>query len=64
MKRKKDGLFDRDRDAKAQYSLGMAYCDGEGVRNDIRYAQTWLGKAAQQGHKKASTKLLKIVRTK
>jgi TPR repeat protein len=51
-------------DAKAQYSLGMAYCDGEGVRKNMRYAQAWLGKAAHQGHKRASAKLVKIIGAK
>jgi hypothetical protein len=48
----------RQGDAIAQYNLGQAYLDGEGVRENQKYARASLSKAAKQGHKKA-TQLLK-----
>lgn len=36
-------------DAKAQYNLGVQYARGEGVRQDMRMAKEWLGKACDSG---------------
>jgi TPR repeat protein len=43
----------RKGDTSAQYNLGMAYLDGEGVKPNRHYARVWFEKAARQGHKKA-----------
>jgi TPR repeat protein len=40
-------------DAKAQCSLGLIYCNGEGVTKDYIEALKWLRKAADQGDAKA-----------
>lgn len=40
-------------DADAQYNLGQAYRLGRGVPADLKIAQTWYEKAAQQGHPNA-----------
>ena len=37
-------------DAQAQYELGMAYFDGDGVDPDPVKATQWFEKAAKQGH--------------
>ena len=37
-------------DAEAQYTLGRAYQDGFGVKQDIAEAATWYQRAAEQGH--------------
>lgn len=44
-------------DADAQYNLGQAYKMGRGVPSDLRIAQTWYEKAAQQGHPQAAANL-------
>ncbi len=44
-------------DADAQYNLGQAYKMGRGVPADMRIAQTWYEKAAQQGHPQAAANL-------
>ena len=44
-------------DARAQYSLGMMYNDGEGVPKSDKMAATWYLKAARQGHAKAQYNL-------
>src|SRR5881398_2138414 len=49
-------LADRG-DADAQYNLGQAYKMGRGVPSDLRIAQTWYEKAAQQGHPQAAANL-------
>src|SRR4051812_3012908 len=49
-------LADRG-DADAQYNLGQAYKMGRGVPADLRIAQTWYEKAAQQGHPQAAANL-------
>ncbi|HKR94866.1 MAG TPA: SEL1-like repeat protein, partial [Candidatus Angelobacter sp.] len=36
-------------DPKAQYNLGSAYLDGEGVRSNKRLGINWLQKAANSG---------------
>ncbi|MGO2126646.1 MAG: tetratricopeptide repeat protein [Psychrobacter sp.] len=36
-------------DAKAQYSLGLAYYNGQGVRQDYSKAAKWYQKVANQG---------------
>ena len=43
--------------ASAQYSLGLAYYDGQGVQQDFKEAVTWYRKAANQGDAKAQYKL-------
>ena len=44
-------------DAKAQCSLGLIYCNGEGVAKDFSEALKWLRKAADQGDAKAEYNL-------
>src|SRR3569623_736673 len=44
-------------DPDAQYNLGQAYKTGRGVPADLRIAQTWYEKAAQQGHPQAAANL-------
>lgn len=41
----------------AQFNLGQAYKIGRGVPMDLRIAQTWYEKAAQQGHSQAQANL-------
>tara|TARA_R110000796_G_scaffold19804_3_gene59346 strand:+ start:1165 stop:1491 length:327 start_codon:yes stop_codon:yes gene_type:complete len=36
-------------DAKAQFSLGIMYADGESVQHDSKTAAMWYTKAAEQG---------------
>jgi hypothetical protein len=43
--------------ADAQFSLGIMYEKGEGVRQDFAEALTWYGKAAKQGNEKAQAVL-------
>jgi TPR repeat protein len=40
-------------DSDAQFNLGQAYKLGRGVPTDLRLAQSWYEKAAQQGHGQA-----------
>lgn len=40
-------------DAEAQYQVGLAHLDGDGVWRDEREAYAWFLKAARQGHAKA-----------
>ena len=47
-------------DAIAQYSLGLFYADGSGVRKDKAMAIKWFRKAAEQGHVAAKEKLRSI----
>jgi hypothetical protein len=44
-------------DAEAQYKLGLAYFEGEGVRQDQTEAVKWFRKAAEQGHANAQSNL-------
>jgi cell division septation protein DedD len=44
-------------DADAQFNLGQAYKLGRGVRADLKIAQSWYEKAAQQGHGQAQANL-------
>jgi cell division septation protein DedD len=44
-------------DADAQFNLGQAYKLGRGVPADLRIAQSWYEKAAQQGHPQAQANL-------
>ena len=44
-------------DADAQFNLGQAYRLGRGVKLDLGSAQTWLERAASQGHLDAQTTL-------
>lgn len=43
--------------ADAQFNLGQAYRLGRGVPTDLRTAQSWFEKAAQQGHEQAQANL-------
>ena len=43
--------------APAQFSLGIAYDTGDGVRQDHSKAVKWYRKAALQGHKRAQNNL-------
>lgn len=45
---------------EAQYKVGEMYEQGKGVTQDMLEAVIWLEKAASQGHKKATYKLLYI----
>lgn len=49
-------LADRG-EADAQFNLGQAYKLGRGVAPDLRIAQSWYQKAAQQGHEQAQANL-------
>ena len=49
-------LADRG-NADAQFNLGQAYRLGRGVPADLRTAQSWFEKAAQQGHEQAQANL-------
>jgi cell division septation protein DedD len=44
-------------DADAQFNMGQAYKLGRGVPSDLRMAQSWYQKAAQQGHEQAQANL-------
>jgi uncharacterized protein len=44
-------------DAGAQYNLGIAYANGQGVPKDIEQATAWWRKAAEQGHESAKVAL-------
>ena len=37
-------------DAKAQFSLGMAYLNGQGVERDLATARKWIERSAEQGY--------------
>lgn len=41
----------------AQYRLGCLYADGKGASKDLKEAEKWMLKAAEQGHKKAKEKV-------
>ena len=43
------------RDLTAQYNLGRAYADGDGVRKSLIYAEKWLSEGATSGHVKVSS---------
>ena len=43
-------LAKEQRDAKAQYNLGVMYAKGDGVEKDYGEAVKWYTKAAEQGH--------------
>lgn len=49
-------LADRG-DADAQFNMGQAYKLGRGVPADLKIAQSWYQKAAQQGHDQAQANL-------
>lgn len=40
-------------DPRAQFNLGRMYLNGEVVKRNIKNAERWLSKAAEQGHAKA-----------
>ena len=40
-------------DVDAQYCLGVCYCYGRGVKQDINAALNWYRKAAEKGHREA-----------
>lgn len=44
-------------DPDAQFNMGQAYKLGRGVPSDLRLAQSWYEKAAQQGHEQAQANL-------
>ena len=44
-------------DARAQFSLGLAYFNGRVVSKDLRKASIWFEKAAEQGHLSAQYNL-------
>lgn len=44
-------------DADAQFNMGQAYKLGRGVPTDLKLAQSWYEKAAQQGHEQAQANL-------
>ena len=44
-------------DADAQFNMGQAYKLGRGVPTDLRLAQSWYERAAQQGHEQAQANL-------
>ena len=44
-------------DPDAQFNMGQAYKLGRGVPPDLKLAQTWYEKAAQQGHEQAQANL-------
>lgn len=44
-------------DPDAQFNLGQAYRLGRGVPSDLKIAQSWYEKAAQQGHEQAQANL-------
>src|ERR1035437_116372 len=48
-------------DAKAQFDLGIIYCGGKGVVQDIDAAKKYLGMAADQGHVEALYQLSTII---
>ena len=50
-----------ERDAEAQYYLGMMYFEGEGVEKDIDKAQQLWKKAARSRHRDAAYRLSEIV---
>jgi len=59
-----DGLFDfqmklaEKGNAEAQFKVGEMYETGFGVKEDMAQAETWIVKAADQGHETAGFKLL------
>jgi putative methionine-R-sulfoxide reductase with GAF domain len=44
-------------DPAAQYSLGLRYASGDGIRQDYREAISWFSKSANQGDVRAAPKL-------
>src|SRR5689334_16708263 len=44
-------------DPDAQFNLGQAYKLGRGVASDLKIAQGWYEKAAEQGHEEAQANL-------
>lgn len=58
-----DALYDLaayERNAEAQYYLGMMYRHGEGVEKDIDKAMQWWRKAMREGHQGAAYSLSEI----
>lgn len=47
----------KKKDADAQYTLGMCYLNGNGVKKDEKKAVEWFQKAAEQDHKDAQCQL-------
>ena len=45
------------RDPEVQYQLGLCYLRGDGTDRDGQLAQTWLRRAADQGHPEAAALL-------
>jgi TPR repeat protein len=48
------------RNAEAQFCLGICFAAGEGVSKDARESVDWFFKAARQNHKGAMDKLTKM----
>ncbi|OQY56398.1 MAG: hypothetical protein DRR08_31480 [Candidatus Parabeggiatoa sp. nov. 2] len=48
-------------DSEAQYTLGLMYLKGEGVKKNVRLAKKWFRQAAAQGHAPAQQKAQLIV---
>ena len=46
----------------AQYNVGMMYLRGEGVAGNRQEAIKWIGKAAEQGYKRAQDTLEELVK--
>ena len=40
----------RQGNAAAQYNLGVMYAEGQGVRQNLKVAKEWLGKACNNGN--------------
>lgn len=59
-----DGLFDfqmklaEKGNAEAEFKVGEMYETGFGVKKDMKQAESWITKAANQGHETAAFKLL------
>lgn len=59
-----DGLFDfqmklaKKGNPEAQFKVGEMYETGFGVKTDMKEAETWITRAAKQGHETAKYKLL------
>lgn len=50
-----------ERNADAQYYLGLMYFDGDGVEKSIDNAQQWWKKATRNRHRDAAYRLSEIV---
>ena len=49
-----EDLLESDQsDPQIQFEIGKCYLEGSGVERDLRLAEKWLGRAAEQGHEEA-----------